>query len=335
MAIWVAIAHTYSTFGYGIAEPLNRLINVAYAVDVFIILSGFVIFLLLDKQRQTYTSFIVRRGFRLFPVYLITLIFSAATLEWQIDTWMLFENSGGYWEGRLKTMQDSLEYFNVQILTHIPLLQGVFGKIIPSSDFAFIEPAWSLSLEWQFYLAAPFIFVALTNHRKKLHLVLIALFMSVTYGQLGSGFLPNQFYFFVVGIASYFIFDRMSGANRLQAAIAILCVGLMLRSIPITIWGAFFVLALTEQVYLLMLKNILTNKVFTYLGKISYPIYVIHTLMIYPAYFIVSYFRPLIHCEVNVAIIITTLIMTVFMSHLLHLWVEQPAISFGRRLRIS
>ncbi|MST94839.1 MAG: acyltransferase, partial [Pedosphaera sp.] len=43
------------------------------AVDIFLILSGFVIFNLLDRG-ETYGVFITRRFFRLFPAFLLSLV---------------------------------------------------------------------------------------------------------------------------------------------------------------------------------------------------------------------------------------------------------------------
>ena len=48
---------------------------------------------------------------------------------------------------------------------HLTLLHGVVPeKLLPSSATAFLGPAWSLSLEWQFYLIAPLWFgLAVSN----------------------------------------------------------------------------------------------------------------------------------------------------------------------------
>lgn len=45
-----------------------------YAVDVFIILSGFVIFYLLDHQHLSYRVFICRRFFRLAPLFFLVVL---------------------------------------------------------------------------------------------------------------------------------------------------------------------------------------------------------------------------------------------------------------------
>ena len=71
--MWVLVAHVLWVSGYQPAvEPLLRLIGAGgYAVKLFIILSGFVITYLLDKRDETYLQFVVRRFFRLFPVFIV------------------------------------------------------------------------------------------------------------------------------------------------------------------------------------------------------------------------------------------------------------------------
>ena len=79
LAWWVVASHLlyFSGFYDGKAGGVIGLLTRGHeAVDGFVILSGFVIFLLLDRGRDRYGVFIFRRFFRLFPVFLIC--FSAA-----------------------------------------------------------------------------------------------------------------------------------------------------------------------------------------------------------------------------------------------------------------
>ena len=74
--------------GYEVAElaGLPKLMGLGtYAIDLFIIISGFVITLSLDKQREAYWQFVVRRFFRLYPVF-IALFVVAIPLS-QVTLW--------------------------------------------------------------------------------------------------------------------------------------------------------------------------------------------------------------------------------------------------------
>ena len=79
MAWWVVIGHVLYVF----SDRLGQLSHNVSPVYVFVILSGFVIMALLDNKHERYTSYIVRRFFRLFPVYALLLVITALTLEWQ------------------------------------------------------------------------------------------------------------------------------------------------------------------------------------------------------------------------------------------------------------
>src|SRR5207237_4554322 len=87
LALWVLVAHVLWVSGYQPAvEPLLRLIGAGgYAVKLFIILSGFVITYLLDKRDETYLQFVVRRFFRLFPVFIV--LFVVAIPLSQVSLW--------------------------------------------------------------------------------------------------------------------------------------------------------------------------------------------------------------------------------------------------------
>lgn len=76
LAWWVVVSHALFAAGFTL-DTLPRGIRILahgdYAVDVFIILSGFVIFKLLREGKEPWRVFMVRRVFRLFPVYLLCL----------------------------------------------------------------------------------------------------------------------------------------------------------------------------------------------------------------------------------------------------------------------
>ncbi len=81
LAWWVVASHLLYFSGFydtKLGGVLGLISRGHEAVDGFIILSGFVIFLLLDKGRNSYGVFLFRRFFRLFPVFI--LCFLAAVL---------------------------------------------------------------------------------------------------------------------------------------------------------------------------------------------------------------------------------------------------------------
>lgn len=167
LASWVAVSHIICWCGFS-NLPLTQMNSVrniwiqfsyaAGAVDVFIILSGFVISYLLHTKPQSYRQFLTGRFFRIYPVYLICLLagvgaallapFILANASWRENIY--FNSYAG---------PSSAAFFAhpfSHLAAHLTLFFGLIPeKILPYTAVALLAPAWSISLEWQYYLAAP------------------------------------------------------------------------------------------------------------------------------------------------------------------------------------
>jgi peptidoglycan/LPS O-acetylase OafA/YrhL len=75
LALWVFAYHTVAIAGVWDRLPaiVGTRLDGAKAVDVFIILSGFVITSLLMQERESFGVFITRRFLRLWPVFIICI----------------------------------------------------------------------------------------------------------------------------------------------------------------------------------------------------------------------------------------------------------------------
>ena len=144
-------------YAFGIGPQLAE--AGAGAVIVFMIVSGFVITHLIVERSEPYGVYLLRRFMRLFPVFAITCAvgyfastFYAATLSrvsWAGDPNFLLLG--------LKAVASSEhQFFWSHLFAHLTMLHGMISSdLLPFSLFAFNVPAWSVSLEWQFYLIAP------------------------------------------------------------------------------------------------------------------------------------------------------------------------------------
>ena len=80
LAFWVLFAHVglFAAIIPSIGGPMKLFGYFSYTarhgVEVFMVLSGFVIFFLLNKSQETYGVFLFRRFFRLVPVFFLTLL---------------------------------------------------------------------------------------------------------------------------------------------------------------------------------------------------------------------------------------------------------------------
>jgi peptidoglycan/LPS O-acetylase OafA/YrhL len=99
------------------------------AVIVFFVISGFVIALSVGRSgRITFTEYLQHRSLRIYPIYLLSLVLSAALVGFHFDWWESL--------GNLVMLQD--------------FAGGKPGVLF--NTFAGNAALWSLSYEWWFYL---------------------------------------------------------------------------------------------------------------------------------------------------------------------------------------
>lgn len=144
--------------------PLRQLLDPHQAVDVFIILSGFVISLLVVRQQESYWRYIFRRFLRLYPALVATLLIAQALKG--ISLGALEANAGRsvVTAQILAAHQAGFEKPWPNWLAHLTLTHGLIPSAISNeAATAILSPAWSVGLEWQFYLVLPSVMVACRN----------------------------------------------------------------------------------------------------------------------------------------------------------------------------
>ena len=282
LAWWVVLFHLY--FHAGIRPdmrwPFEFWVGYGWAaVPLFIILSGFVITVLVENQREPYGVFLTRRFFRLAPVFYLMTAYGAALAY--------YHNTYGH----------LLRY---HVLLHLTMLHGLVpNQVLYDSAVSLVHPAWSISVEWQFYLIAPLV-LAFCRGSATRSLLTIAASLAV------SKFLLHHFDFpftatvfmrgglFAIGIFSYYV-TRWAVANPAQARPLIpYMVPLALAAVwvvggeylgPGLVWviafapvlarlvGATSILTRPVQVFL-------TQPWVVWLGRVSYSTYLCHNFVL-------------------------------------------------------
>jgi peptidoglycan/LPS O-acetylase OafA/YrhL len=361
LALWVLIDHVMGYSGFdddGTLGGLAKLLTEGkLAVDLFMVLSGFVILRLLDKREENYGQFICRRFFRLYPLFV--LLFLLAIPLTRLDAWSL-AHSGQWmrpgataWFNHL--IDDAWQYWPWNIPLHLTLLHGLAGNdsLGDVSIYAFLAPAWSISLEWQFYLVAPLAYWLATGNESR-RFVLCALCALLYYAGLnfdwGSAFLPLNVGFFFIGVVSYFAFKSNAFAAPFAqprdgifpvacaiAAMLFLLCGKQRIFIPIGLWIIFLGL-LNEHPASRSAKVLLpffTNPVAQYLGRISYSIYLSHQLLIIIFQAALALWLPHLGKVAHFGALLTaTLAGTIAVSALLYRFVEAPGMKLGAALAV-
>ena len=346
MALWVVFGHVFRHAGFtevdlGLIAILAR---PGYAVDVFIILSGFVIFLLLDREPLTYRSFIVRRFFRLAPLYGAVLLASVVTLAWQIDVLKTLPWRTEPLQGSLELRLNAAEHFWPQLVAHLTMLHGLVDhRILPSSSYAFIGQAWSISVEWQFYIVAPFLFALVVARRWYVLASVLATLCVIRFTNYGGeGFAVRQAGYFLVGILSFYAYRRLAAARldpRMIDAAAVIggtaIYMLIARSTPLVIWAAMLALLLAERQTERTAPQrigsaILNHPALLWLGLISYSVYLVHVFPILAGLDLIFRFAPDIgHWQMLSLLMPFTIAATLALSWATYVWIERPGIRCG------
>ncbi|WP_267967308.1 acyltransferase family protein [Agrobacterium vitis] len=334
MAWWVVLGHVSLTFGWGLPIVDRNVL----AVDVFIILSGFVIARLIDRKAEPLGLYIARRGFRLFPLYLVVLAVSTLLLQVQVSAWQDIPFNTPANANRLSLAQQSLDSLGQQLLVHVPLLQGLVpDQVLDNAAFTIVGQAWSISMEWQFYLLAPFFLWALAKKQRWPLGAAVFLGLSLATDLLPGGFIGYKLDRFAIGIFSYMAFDRRQEwrgwllATLGVAAVVVASEGLA-QLLPLMIWAGVLLSAAASANHVIDLPaRLLGSALPTHLGQISYSVYLVHMIPLYVSIDILTDLG-VSNSAFQAGVLVFTVVVTYLLSLVTYRFIEKPGIDLGARL---
>ncbi len=257
------ILSTYIDWGY-------------FGVDLFFVISGFLITLILLKTKGSfkaaYGKFLARRSLRIFPLYYFALLILVLIGHPVV----------------LKEIGYLLTYtFNYKY----PMIQ----EANPVGHF------WSLGVEEQYYLFWPFIVLGFKN-RLKVLISIVLLMIAFAYLQISYHIIPS------ISIYNYTGLPTRMGSLGLGSLGAMLFIKppqwfkALLNSKPLEylmllVWflaiaflnpffmglGSLFLVlkAAESSFHIKAINTLLTHKYALYIGRISYGLYVYHIMVIY------------------------------------------------------
>jgi peptidoglycan/LPS O-acetylase OafA/YrhL len=307
--------------------PLLRRVPGWAGVDIFCVLSGFLITTLLLREDKDFGSvrlapFYIRRFFRIVPVFLFVLLcyFPVA----------YFGENGLRWHA-----------FKAALPLYLTFMQDFVPHEAPFSA------SWTLGIEEKFYFVWPLLAFLLLKALKSRALLAAA--------------------FFVVSSSLYLAFESSSDKAFFHArSYAALALGSMLAcllisklaeaysrwisSLPATALICAVILSLAlifyDRKYVLLLdlsiaiffshlllvpswaRSILSSPVPVWIGKRSYSMYLIHLLIMNPI-------RVVIHpksVQGELLVLLVSYAVTAGCAHLIYLWIEEPARLLGKRV---
>jgi peptidoglycan/LPS O-acetylase OafA/YrhL len=226
------------------------------------------------------------------------------------------------------------------------LFGGLPKKILPGASVTLLPPAWSISLEWQYYLVAPLLAWMICQRSGLLLLGLVGCGGFVYSKVWNDGFLPAKLPLFLVGIGSFHLYlwaSRQKKIPNFTFALIAVFVAVMTvcwHWIALGIWtlvlGCLFVGH--QDIHdgwtrcLVSLRRTLLCPLLQSLGKISYPLYLVHWPLI------IFLLAGLLHWQPHITPAKALLIMLFLglplilsTAWLLHKLVEAPMMSWGKK----
>ena len=242
-------------FGYN-DKPIWNFKYGFWGVELFFIISGFVIYYSIEKSNNIKT-FIINRFIRLYPTYFICLVITFSLIS--------YFNLSTY---RNTTIPESI--------VNLTMIQGLFG--IKSVDTSY----WSLQIELAFYFFISIIFMMKLGNRI-VYVIYFWLLLIFIYNFLFKipliGLIMNLQYgmFFLTGMIFYRIkvLEENKMINHLLIFFCYILSLLILRKMDGVIWGVTLVYLV---IYLALFDylNFIKNRILFFLGNISYALYLIH-----------------------------------------------------------
>jgi peptidoglycan/LPS O-acetylase OafA/YrhL len=351
-ALAVIISHVELIKGnFGIKSHWNNplFFNLGgLGVYFFFVLSGFLItYLLLTEKEEIGTisikQFYIRRILRIWPLYYCVLILGFFILP-QFVSFKI-----GY-------LQNSFEqHFYPNLMLYLFILPNLAFSLYPAVPN--IGQAWSIGVEEQFYIFWPIIIAKSKSLLKTLLIITtLLIFIKVIVLFMGYFFQNTTWYkplkLFVAmskfecmsigGIGAYFLFKNHKILNFIYKPIifilSILTSIVLIYFTPKILQDGIHLIysVLFLQIILFMVKTKHTtyfeNKIFNYLGKISYGLYMYHFMVIpFCISIYVNYFRINSSLMENLILYGTIILLTILTSAISYQFFEKGFIKLKSR----
>lgn len=296
-------------------------------MDLFFVLSGFVLFYQLQTERPGYLVFLARRFLRLFPPCIVAVLASYA-IYLHLPPAPIQHLSPWF---REVSWPPGITFD--QFLVHLTL-SNPLSLLLP--------PLWSLVYEWRVSIIFPLVVAAFLNAPKIVSAVVISLTVMVAktlfwqqtqFDWIFSTTFYGSFFLAGAAIARYQttiadFLDRWAVLRYAIFAVVFYWVSVKFQLsgyenyLNMGVMAALFIAATVSD---RPLQRVLSVRPLLFLGRISYSLYLWHFIVIGALFRALDGFNPVL---IGALCVITSILVAVVMHRL----VEVPSIKMGRAI---
>jgi peptidoglycan/LPS O-acetylase OafA/YrhL len=317
----IVVMMTHANFQLGIYGIIG--------VDVFFVLSGFLITTLLLEEKfyknsVSLKAFFLRRVFRLFPALYLLLLILYIYSTYQASAFASLIQQDIIWS-----------FFYIMNISWI----------WSTTNSGLINHMWSLAVEEQFYIFWPLILLSLIflkNIRIMIWGLIIAslyIFISHLYGiseLFNSIFQEGIFLGCLIAVLRWRYSFDMKELQSLQTSFLLLIIFIGIAPIPliilvkeilggvVSVITAFLVISFVCSTKLTIAKKFLQNNILIFIGKISYALYIWHV----PVFF---WFKNDLNFPATASFILKWMVsfgLAIFSWYI----IEKPSLKIGRSI---
>jgi peptidoglycan/LPS O-acetylase OafA/YrhL len=298
---------------WGSANGVNLFALGHYGVNLFFMISGFVIFMTLERTKQP-MDFVVSRFSRLFPAYWV-----AVAVTFGVVLVLGLPGKEVSWSQALANLSMVHSFFNV------PHVDGVYWTL----EVELLFYAWSFlayRLRWLHRVHA----LLLAAMALRLAYFVAAEFFHVDLPWIVSRYLILNFIaWFALGVMVYRLSGRVAtGSTTTRADLGVMACAIGLLSVVHTPWIGLLAFVLSGLLWGAASGRLpwLGNRLFLGLGIISYTLYLVHENLGW------AVMRPLQSAGwSSLSSIAVALTLSLVLATALTLLVERPAMAWIRR----
>jgi peptidoglycan/LPS O-acetylase OafA/YrhL len=330
LVIFIHFGYSYPEF-YPFKSQLrsNFIFSNGYlGVHLFFMISGFVIFMTLEKCRS-FWDFMLKRIVRLFP----TLLFCCLLTYF----FFLMFDSGRHF---LRFHNALVDFVPSLTFTDLWIWNRVFHKQVEYIDGVY----WTLSYEMKFYFLIAFVYFINKKHFFRNWLILVSLILIVYEAILTLlpsaemlqkvillVFFPNYIVLFTAGMFFFLIFSKRTPdlIYTIMLILLLLFELYVLNNWTASIYITVFILMFIIFVYKEKWLEFLSNPIIIKIGVVSYPLYLIHAHI---GVFLMSALFRITGVQNPYFLIGCCTVALIGAAFLIHNFLEKPSGLFLRKL---